>query len=283
MPCPWPVGVFQNTHTGEKIYAACKQWDCPHCGPVKKNQLLDRVAVGFGPTEIDGERVANIRMLTLTLRAGVDDTMITKYWNTLRVELKDSGYAISKFFWTKEFTKRGVRHLHVLIDRYIPHGVVRRLWRRITHSSFIVHITRMNLKNPAGYSSKYMSKGFLQGKFRKYERRFGCSRHFKPIKKISSDGTYQFLWNPHLGFLVWKHSIYGQGFDTADSWSDAYKSFVAPSLPSRVRPRVIRPLSPPESACYLNNFFGPLWFISWNLYELSRLLPGPGWNPNKRL
>jgi len=282
--CPFPVGYFRNIRTGQKEYASCKQWSCPVCGPRRKRELLDRVKLGFTTHEVpfipapgeksEGIRLYDVRMLTLTLKAGTDDSLITKYWNTLRQELKDEGLEIKRFFWTKEFTKRGVRHLHVLIDRYIPKVVIKKLWRRITGGSYIVHITRMQLRNPAGYAAKYMTKGFLEGAFRKYERRFSCSRNFPPTTAKSSDGTWEFRWNPSLGFHVWKHSIYGQGFDTEDSWRDAWKAFEIPEkTPKRIHRKKIysRPLPiPGVERLYLWHIAGLLSIIT-NIRLIGKL------------
>lgn len=277
--CPFPIGLFKNHKTGEEVFASCRQWGCPVCGPVKKNQLLDRVKKGFTPDvplipaedeEYEEIKPYNVRMLTLTLRAGTDDTQITKYWNTLRTELKDAGFKLGRFFWTKEFTKRGTRHLHVLIDCYIPRIVIRKLWKRITGGSYIVHISRMRVKNPAGYASKYLTKGFSEGEFKKYERRYGCSRHFPPSRVRASDGTWEFRWNPEVGVLVWRHSIYGQGFDTEDSWRDAWKTFVIPENKPKYRKYPLP--RPPDYAVRLNGWLvAGLFDIFINIDHIAKI------------
>ena len=107
------------------------------------------------------------------------------------------------FFLVKEFTKKGKRHLHVLINRYIPSRVVMHAWRLATGGhSYIVKITRREIKNAAGYMTKYMTKTMHVGMFRRKERRYSCSRrYFREARALLvhiSPMKFRFDYNPHI-------------------------------------------------------------------------------------
>ena len=148
----------------------------------KKYRLLDRVSQGLEPHPTGGRR---IRFLTLTLSDQVDDTQIMKFWGRLRAYLakprragkgRKISYRHYRYFWVKEFTKKGTRHLHVMVDAYIPWQLIKNGWYHATgRTSWVVHIAANDLHSPAGYLAKYMTK-VMNGEYRKGERRFGFSR-----------------------------------------------------------------------------------------------------------
>lgn len=166
---------------------SCNSWSCPHCGKIKKNRIVDRVKSGFdADLIIPGHR---IRSITLTQKFG-SVRNIMKDWAVMRVYLGRLGYHV-KYFWCKEFTVKGQRHLHAIINAYIPQPVLKDCWSRATcGESYIVWITGQNSKlkeiaslyNPAGYASKYLTKSYsTETKFDNHEHRYGFCRdsHFK--------------------------------------------------------------------------------------------------------
>lgn len=212
--CPTPSGWFTNQE-GDRIPAGCKSWDCPYCGPIRKKQLLDRVRDGFVPVQQDGGRV---RFLTLTLSLQANNRDIMKFWARFRATLAKHGYRHFRFFWVKEFTQKGKLHLHIAIDCYVPIWLIRHAWYYATDkTSWVVFITS-KINVPAGYMSKYMTKAFLQGKFRYRERRYGFSRHGFKLKKHVPDKKWQFKYESHLSperkmevlaeFAFWLHLQY---------------------------------------------------------------------------
>lgn len=184
MPCPNPSGLFvPRDPDGDltPIPAPCGKWDCPHCSKVKKNKLLDRVTACF-----KGERV---RMWTLTIREGCNDEQIGKAWARVRSNLSKQGFIAVKFFWVKEFQENGQRHMHVLISARVDWNqeTLKRYWHLATEkTSWQTDRTEgtEDLRTPAGYISKYMTKGFCGGEmehhFNRKERRYGTSRGFPP-------------------------------------------------------------------------------------------------------
>lgn len=189
--CPQTKGLFRNTVTGAVKPMPCNQWDCPVCGPIKKARVADRVGNGLQDHSfaIKGFRV---RMVTLTQKRG-SKRSITADWATFRHLLIRSGVRGLRYFWTKEFTPTGhQRHLHVLINAYIPHILIKKLWRQATRGeSYIVHITGRkqqdesgDITNPAGYATKYLTKAYgKEDGFESHERRYGFSQHgvFSPL------------------------------------------------------------------------------------------------------
>lgn len=141
------------------------------------------------------------RFLTLTQRTD-DPTPIMKAWARFRAYMKKKGYEFD-FFLVKEFTKKGKRHLHVLINRYIPSRVVMHAWRLATGGySYIVKITRREIKNAAGYMTKYMTKTMHEGMFRRKERRYSCSRRYFREARLAlvhiSPVKFRYDYNPHI-------------------------------------------------------------------------------------
>jgi hypothetical protein len=183
--------MYRHKVTGRARPMPCNQWSCPFCGPIKKARVADRVKYGFMTRSftIKGFRV---RMVTLTQKRG-SKRNIMEDWATFRHLLTRAGVLGLRYFWTKEFTPTGhQRHLHVLVNLYIPHILIKKLWRKATQGeSYIVHITgRKNqdesgdINNPAGYATKYLTKAYAkENGFESHERRYGFSRHdgFRPL------------------------------------------------------------------------------------------------------
>lgn len=191
--CLYPVGWFVSSD-GTREPIPCKQWKCPSCSRVMKNKLMDRVARGFAGEEV--------RFLTLTMRSGSNDREIMKCYNRLRSNLSYHGYKGFKCFVVKEFTRRGVRHLHVAISAYIPQELISKCWYLATDkTSYITDIRyEDDIKNIAGYLTKYMTKSIHSGGFEKGERRYSFSRHegFKPVKSWDQPMTKpSVLIDPH--------------------------------------------------------------------------------------
>jgi hypothetical protein len=150
--CIKPVGYGQSTINGERFHIPCKKWDCPVCSKVLVNKLLDDVNVFF-----QDERV---RFMTLTERStATNKNDIMKHYRRLMDNLKNRHPGL-KAFWVKEFTKRGVRHLHIAINAYIAQSELKTLWKKATYGqSYIVHIEdTCEVRNTAAYITKYMTK-----------------------------------------------------------------------------------------------------------------------------
>jgi hypothetical protein len=188
--CQKPMGLFKNRVTGQRVPMRCNAWDCPYCGKIKKLNVLKRVERGFDRVGLDlGMR---IRSITLTQKLGSVRNLMED-WAALRHLLSRAGYHL-RYFWSKEFTINGQRHLHLLINAYIPQKTLSLMWKLVTDGeSYIVWINAADhgnfsddIRSPAGYMSKYLTKAYNKNEvsFNKGEHRYGFSRYdlFKTIK-----------------------------------------------------------------------------------------------------
>lgn len=171
--CPNSPGHFKLV-SGKIIPAKCQSWSCSFCAPGKKNRWLDRIARG---TQHGGYRW---RMLTLT-QATSDTMPIMHAWARWRRYMANDDWIHLKYVWVKEFTQAGKRHLHVLVNAYVPWSIIKKNWARATRgASYIIHIADKvsgEIRDKAAYMSKYISKNLeADYDWRKYERRFGFSR-----------------------------------------------------------------------------------------------------------
>lgn len=192
--CPHPIGGIWN---GDDVfYVGCGKWTCPHCGAVKKMRLAHRVAQGF----FDDEK---IYAWTLTQKLGSTQDILINF-SKLRKNLKYYFEHIKnnniqsfklKYFWVKEFTKKGQRHLHILTNIYIDIKLLSKMWKKVTHGeSYRVWINQANIRNAPGYMFKYLTKAFddKNHHFNKKERRYGFSQDkiFNFIEILPILGNY---------------------------------------------------------------------------------------------
>lgn len=179
----------------------CKTWSCGYCGPKKLKRVkkgVIRAATENGLT----------RMLTLTLPGGDFDLKgkksreyLFKVWSKFRVSLKRKYGTSIKYIWIVELQKRGVYHLHVLIDRFIEFEWIKKAWASLGGGSF-VNIKFVHIHRVASYLSKYMTKDMLtiEG------RRYGTSKGLALFVKSASQVVWKFL----------KENIYNLYMDTKD-------------------------------------------------------------------
>jgi len=210
--CPQPVGFLHISDAVTREHkctlpAPCKRWDCPVCGERKKNILIDGTRDGAlriqqDKTLPDHERV--LRHLVLTFQTD-DDTPPGLALHRFFSSLWKAGYKNLRYQWVKEFTRKGKRHFHLLLNRHIPHSLLKHLWSNATdRKSFYVYITRADhsIRNAGAYIGKYVSKGIHSRKFRKGEHRYGHDRKTDWSPAVTSlfkkpDGLlFEFEYNP---------------------------------------------------------------------------------------
>lgn len=183
--CPTPIGYV--TVRGKKLPVNCMKWLCPYCGPIKKHRLAKRIARGF----VGSEKCIAI---TLTQKLG-SKRNILKDFETVRYRLKTRHHiTIDRYFWVKEFTKKGQRHLHIICSSYVDHKLLKSLWREVTlGESYRVWINEKPIRNAAGYLFKYLSKAYtFEIRYRNKERRYGFSKkpEFKPQRDLPILGDF---------------------------------------------------------------------------------------------
>lgn len=146
------------------LAAGCKAWRCKYCGPKKAEKLKKAIAQA-------AEEKGLTCFLTLTLdtkflsEADLRDggiAYIRKSWSKLRIYLKrEHGRAID-FISIVELQKRGVAHLHILVDRYLPYEWVRNSWVAVGGGRIVV-IKFVDVHRVSGYLSKYLAKDAVGG------------------------------------------------------------------------------------------------------------------------
>lgn len=162
----------------------CKRWTCDYCGPRKarrfRRAIIDKAV----------EKKLN-RFLTLTLNPTAcspqdSPAYINACWHKFRTYLKRRHGNRVSFIKVIELQKSGYAHLHILVDRYIEQEWISRAWQAVGGGK-IVHITMVDIHRIAPYLSKYLTKSFTGGCFRKRQRRFTTSRDIvlfaKSLKK----------------------------------------------------------------------------------------------------
>lgn len=193
--CPHPIGHVWNGST--VFFVNCNSWSCPHCGKVKKLRLAQRIETGFFSDE-------KVIAWTLTQKLGSTQDILINF-GKLRKNLKyyfehnnNNTNIMSfhmKYFWVKEFTRAGQRHLHILTNVSIDHKILSKLWKNVTKGeSYRVWINKADIKNAPGYMFKYLTKAFNDEfhQFNRKERRYGFSQDviFKSSKILPILGNY---------------------------------------------------------------------------------------------
>lgn len=170
----------------------CHQWKCVACAKVLKNQLLDRINLGLQDKS---------EFYFFTLTSSYRDMAIKSSWARFRSALYVT-YPIDRFVWVMELTppshvyedwkgvKRisvgGLRHFHGLmsfVDKIPSKLEFRAFWERATkYEANQVHFEKLwDIKSPAGYMSKYVTKALYSG-YEDRERRIGFSQNFPKLE-----------------------------------------------------------------------------------------------------
>lgn len=159
--------VYRNfeleSDQGDTADFRCGSWKCYCCGYRMRQNLVEEIE------RISSERPEMSRLLTLTLdpaRAPSDQDEQHKYlterWNALRTRLKREIGDFS-YIWVREEQESGLPHLHAIVSRYLPHGVVSQAWDELGGGE-IVDIRKIERADKAAhYVGKYLTKHALTG------------------------------------------------------------------------------------------------------------------------
>lgn len=157
-----------------------------------------------------------------------DATDIQRYWHTLYMRIKYYYQGI-RIFWVKEYTKKGKAHLHFLSSQALDGKWLSRSWLEITGSSYIVKAgnTSGEIRNPAGYMLKYMTKahGNLD-MYQKGERIYGFLGSKAPAaKKLGfSEEPLEFILDQH----------YNNGSKYWFEWYNQMQTWIGPAFISYI-------------------------------------------------
>jgi hypothetical protein len=158
----------------------CKRWDCPVCGP-KRARKLRRAIIRHA------ERLELRRFLTMTLdpkktTAEESEAYLKDCWRKMRVYLKRYAGESIQFIAVVEFQKNGFAHLHVLVDRQLPHAWIQDSWQAVGGGMF-VNIKFVDIHRIAGYLSKYLTKELFTSIRKRGARRYSTSRGIRLFDK----------------------------------------------------------------------------------------------------
>jgi hypothetical protein len=155
--------MFYRGPDGDTAEYRCGSWDCYCCGYRMRENLVEEIK------RVTQERPGMSRLLTLTLdpetapaAQGEQHKYLTERWNALRTRLKREVGDFS-YIWVREEQGSGLPHLHALVSRYLPQGVVSRAWSELGGGE-IVDIRQIDrVDKAAHYIGKYLTKDALTG------------------------------------------------------------------------------------------------------------------------
>lgn len=252
--CPKCRGKFLFCFsTGEIKEAFCKAYSCPVCGNYKKYQL--EKAINDYVKSWDA-----VRMWTFTFSSHIFDGLnleerikkASTIWKTFRDLLARDIYAshfVKKFQYIKimELQKNGSPHYHALLDRFVYHATMQRIWQKAISyhtkhkgSPGGVEVEGNISKRIAGkYITKYITKQLTDIKenilFRRWSKSGKGSMFAK--KEVSGEWGFIHLYSSSVSitstieFAIWQR--------------EEVKNAIIPLFP------ILKPPEPPP----INDFF----------------------------
>lgn len=222
--CHNSPGVFRHRKTGVRVRSKCNTWGCDYCGPIKVNRLLDDVAYGGAVIQDRGFRW---RFMTLTSSPRTNARQaFPRFRAILHKWRKKQGHKQAiQFFKVTEFTESGLRHFHLLIDTFVPFGVIQAAWRAATDgTAYWVNIKKAQVKQAAGYMAKYMTKQTVfSDKFDDGEHRYSFSQQFPRLPRPEPTGEWEFRLNPKTTSLIQTARVeLAARADHRKSWRDTW-------------------------------------------------------------
>jgi len=171
----------------KKIKISCGTWSCPVCSEKLRKVLYKKISKSCTKKDF--------HFLTLTLRLNEKNLaenwkILAKSWDILLKRLRRK-FGKVRYFRTVELTKKGMPHIHALIDCYLPQKELQDIWNEITGDSFIARFEKVRY-SCAGYVLKYLSKSqndiieIREGTGKK-TKLYVFSRGLYPVDTYSSD------------------------------------------------------------------------------------------------
>jgi hypothetical protein len=168
----------------------CGSWTCSYCGP-RKAKRAKRAIRDLAET------LGLHYFLTLTidpahLREGEDAMKhLQACFDKFRTYLRRKFGISPVYIRVVEFTKTGLPHYHILIDRYIEQQWISQTWDQLGGGR-IVWIKRARIQKIAHYLAKYLTKELLLSA-PKGTRRITTARAVKLFPKFQSEIVWELL------------------------------------------------------------------------------------------
>jgi len=168
----------------------CGSWTCSYCGPRRANRA--RHAIRNVAEELNLRYFLTLTLDSSKLEVGEDAVKHMRIvFNKFREYLRRKYGVPPQFICVLEFTQAGRPHLHVLLDRYIPHAWIKKTWDRLG-GGHIVFIEQVTVRHVARYLSKYLTKELLLSA-PKGTRRITTARTIKLFPKFDSGISWELI------------------------------------------------------------------------------------------
>jgi len=193
--CTWSVAgeVEQDGKRFRHIARlGCKRWGCPRCGPKKAKRL--RHAIIKAATQLEMRRFLTLTLDPRHCTAEESEKYIKACWAKLRVYLNRFNGESIDFIWVMERQKSGYAHLHILVDRYLPHSWIQKSWQAVGGGKF-VNIKMVDIHRISAYLSKYLTKELLLNYYQPGTRRYSTSRSIKLFERVKT-GLWKLIRQP---------------------------------------------------------------------------------------
>ena len=182
----------QDPKTGRMVYRRvnCGSWSCSYCGPRKARTARAAIrgaAEGLGlkyflTLTLDPKKLEHKKFAVPHLRL---------CFNKFRTALKRKYGEAPTYICVLEFTKAGIPHLHILLDRYVPQAWISDTWAGLGGGR-IVFIKQVTIANVSRYLSKYLTKELLLSA-PKGSRRITTARAIKLFPKFNSGIAWELI------------------------------------------------------------------------------------------
>jgi hypothetical protein len=180
----------------------CGSWSCSYCGPRKAKRAKRAIR------EL-AETLGLYYFLTLTvdpshLREGEDAIKhLQACFDKFRTYLRRKFGMAPVYIRVVEFTRNGLPHYHILIDRYIEQQWISQTWNQLGGGK-IVWIKRARIQKIAHYLAKYLTKELLLSA-PKGTRRITTARAVRLFPKFQSEIDWELL-RSSIWFLLRRFS-----------------------------------------------------------------------------
>lgn len=149
--------VASKLENGVRTYIPilCKRWSCQVCGYYRHAWLVRNIVEAMHTQGLD-------KFWTLTLKTtgrSAEESYLDMQsaWMKMHARLtRLCGHF--EYVWVIQTTQAGYAHMHLLINRWIAHGVMKRHWLACTGNSFVVWVEKLEGYAAASYVARYVGK-----------------------------------------------------------------------------------------------------------------------------
>ncbi|MDD4382559.1 MAG: hypothetical protein PHD49_00195 [Candidatus Shapirobacteria bacterium] len=192
-------------------FKSCNSWTCPRCAPIKAkaighqiseiaitNNLIYYLTLTLDPKKISPEDILDSR--THKLITGFFNHFITtikrkkftyfRDGKTYRFDLKNKEEKL-KYIWVIEFQRNGLAHMHILLNKFLPVEIIRKVWTHVGGGHIMKIEKAKNIQAVGNYITKYIFKEFenidqVRNTFHFFEKRYSISQSCQKPPKVTT-------------------------------------------------------------------------------------------------